>query len=451
MSALDAWRHRLRTAVLRDSASSELQEEMRLHLERQEEDLMASGMARDAARRATRVRFGNAARWRESVRASWEIPWLDATGRALRGSSVQWRRNPWTTLAIGTVLAIGIAAVVATLLLSSAVSSAPMTATALDGQRSRGVAQVLVVAGVVLLAAAIANAANLVLARTRERHGELALRGALGARPARLVGMVLAECSVTSLVAALPALGLASVLVRMAQASMPAHLLQYVPDLLTTHVDARALAATLVLAAVAGLLVAAPATRFILEGSITASSTRAQRQRAQPLLAAQVALGALLLSVTSLFHRSALALASVSPTRNPDLAGHFLVPRALGVFAVAALVLALIGACASVASTIAQQVRAATIRRALGASMAGTVWRLTAPTVRPVLLGAVAGLLLFAVTGHLLTPYSYGVRILDVPTVSAIALVAIVALAAGAVMATVRARRIEVTRLMRDG
>ncbi len=95
-----------------------------------------------------------------------------------------------------------------------------------------------VLSGAVLLLLLLStvNVATLMLARAEARHREMALRAALGAGRARLVGQLLAEGLVLASVGAAAGLGLAYMAVRVLVAWSPA-----IPRLASLTIDARAL------------------------------------------------------------------------------------------------------------------------------------------------------------------------------------------------------------------
>jgi putative ABC transport system permease protein len=100
----------------------------------------------------------------------------------------------------------------------------------------------------VVLLIACANIVNLLLARATERRRETALRLALGASRARIVGELLTESVLLALIAVPPALGFAWISLRALRVSMPANILRFVPGFESLGVDLRLLGFTAALA-----------------------------------------------------------------------------------------------------------------------------------------------------------------------------------------------------------
>jgi putative ABC transport system permease protein len=101
---------RLRALLTRGTIASELDDEMRLHLELRQQRLERDGLAADEAYTAARRRFGNRAVLAEASVDAWGWRWLHDVGQdvryALRGFA---RHKSFTATAIGS-LAIGIGA-----------------------------------------------------------------------------------------------------------------------------------------------------------------------------------------------------------------------------------------------------------------------------------------------------------------------------------------------------
>jgi putative ABC transport system permease protein len=94
--------------VRRDRFDSELEEEMRLHLEMKAEEYMAAGMAPGKARRAARRRFGNETRLREMSRETWGFVMLETLLKDVRfGARALAKRRGFTAVAVLT-LTLGI-------------------------------------------------------------------------------------------------------------------------------------------------------------------------------------------------------------------------------------------------------------------------------------------------------------------------------------------------------
>ena len=170
--------------------------------------------------------------------------------------------------------------------------------------------------GLVLLIAC-ANVANLLLARGAARRRELAMRAALGAPRRRLVGQLLAESLVLSLLGAALGLLLAFWATRALVGLDPAAL----PRLGEVHVDGAvllfALGAALVTTALFGLAPALRLTRTdlrreLVEGGRSAGG-RGRSVLDRGLVAGQVAIAVVLLVGAGLLIRSFASLQGVNP------------------------------------------------------------------------------------------------------------------------------------------
>jgi hypothetical protein len=111
---LQTWR-RLRNLTHRRAMERDLQDEMRLHLEQRQRDLVDGGLSEEEAARAARLSFGNVTAIGEQSREVWSFTrletWLQDAAYCVR---VLVRRDRvWALAAIAT-LAIGIGGTVST-------------------------------------------------------------------------------------------------------------------------------------------------------------------------------------------------------------------------------------------------------------------------------------------------------------------------------------------------
>jgi predicted permease len=168
---------------------------------------------------------------------------------------------------------------------------------------------ILMAAVAVVLLIACANIANLLLARAAARRPELAMRLALGARPARLIVQLLTESLLLASVGG--ALGI--LLARWATKLLVVFLSTgQSPIALDLHPDVRVLSFTAAVAIITGVLFGlAPAVRgtridltSALKGAGTSSSAPSRLQPGKILAVLQVALSLLLLIGAGLFVRS---------------------------------------------------------------------------------------------------------------------------------------------------
>ena len=169
--------------------------------------------------------------------------------------------------------------------------------------------------GFVLLIA-VANVANLLLARADVRGRDIAIRSALGARRGRLVRQLLAESVVIGVAGS--ALGLAFAYAGMQAATVvrPSML----PRVEGVHLDATMLAFTAVLGVVAGLVFGlAPAihlsrpdlTSVLHDGGRSGTASRSRRAARKALVVVQMALSVVLVLGAGLLTRSLIELSRV--------------------------------------------------------------------------------------------------------------------------------------------
>jgi putative ABC transport system permease protein len=162
-----------------------------------------------------------------------------------------------------------------------------------------------------LLVLTCANAGNLVLAHTLERHGELAARQALGASRARIALHVFADVVVLCATAGMASLGLTWGLARAAQGAL---IVRNLPSLDRVGLDWRVFGFAFAASTAVALAVAAVAVWYGGRVDLAAWLTQSGRGRAgsrrrvrQALSAIQVAVSLALLTCALLLTRSMLA------------------------------------------------------------------------------------------------------------------------------------------------
>ncbi|MGQ0714169.1 MAG: ADOP family duplicated permease [Gemmatimonadaceae bacterium] len=97
-----------------DAMDREVDEEMRLHLAMEAEDIArTTGVPLDEARRRALIAFGGVTRFQEEHRNARGIPWLEQTMKEVRHATRSLVRTPGFTLSAVAVLALGIGATTA--------------------------------------------------------------------------------------------------------------------------------------------------------------------------------------------------------------------------------------------------------------------------------------------------------------------------------------------------
>ena len=176
--------------------------------------------------------------------------------------------------------------------------------------------------GFVLLIAC-GNVANLLLARSAARSGELAVRAALGAGRTRIVRQLMTESAVLALVSAFVGVGLAAWGIRALVAAAPPGVPRLDQTALDPYVLGFTLAVTLLSAMIFGVAPALRAARVDVQTAIKAGGRGAGmggiRDRLRTgLIAAELAVALVLLVGAGLLIRSALALQNVNPGFDPS-------------------------------------------------------------------------------------------------------------------------------------
>lgn len=190
---------------------------------------------------------------------------------------------------------------------------------AIVGDSERALATLLVAVGLMLLIAC-ANVTNLYLARSTDRHRELAVRAALGAGRGRLVRQLVTESATLGIVAGVVGVGVALVGVRALAATFPGNL----PRAGEIAVDGRVLLFALAVATLTGLIFGlVPAWSLREQQAFDAikagggSGGKSGRLRAG-LVVAEIALALVLLVGSGLLFHSFLQIVRVDPGFDPS-------------------------------------------------------------------------------------------------------------------------------------
>ena len=176
----------------------------------------------------------------------------------------------------------------------------------------------LFAAVVLVLLIATMNVANLLLARSKAREREMAIRASLGATQARLVRQLLTESSLLALVGGALGLALAYGGIHLLQAWNPGNL----PRIEDIQLDARVLAFTLLTSLLSGVLFGlAPVSQStrrdlaapLKDGARGTIGSTSRRRVDAALVIAQMALSLVLLAGAGLLLRSFITLKAVDP------------------------------------------------------------------------------------------------------------------------------------------
>jgi predicted permease len=173
-----------------------------------------------------------------------------------------------------------------------------------------------------VLLIACANVANLLLARAAARHGEMAVRAALGASRRRSLRQLLTESAALGIIGGGAGLGMALGSLKFLTSLIPAEM----PRANNIHLDFGLLSFALLVSLAAGLLFGlAPALRLARAGLTPAlkkseGNFESKRQAGirDALVVSEVALAAILLPVAVLLAHSFLLLTRVNPGFDPN-------------------------------------------------------------------------------------------------------------------------------------